>query len=51
MYFLGLALIPIVAATYLWYEALDHLPANLVGAIDLLVPFSGMVLAYIFLRE
>jgi drug/metabolite transporter (DMT)-like permease len=51
MYFLWLALIPLLAATYLWYEALDHLPASLVWALDLLVPFSWMVLAYIFLNE
>lgn len=51
MYFVWLALIPLLAATYLWYEALDNLPASLVWALDLLVPFSWMVLAYVFLHE
>lgn len=51
IYFAGIALIAIVASTYLRYEALDNAPASLVGAIDLLTPLSGMVLAYIFLHE
>lgn len=51
IYFLWLALIPIVAALYLRYEALDHIPASLAGALNLLKPLSGMVLAYIFLHE
>ena len=51
IYFVWLALIPIVGAIYLWYEALDHLPVSLAWAISLLTPFSGMILAYIFLNE
>ena len=51
VYFVWIALIPIVLSTYLRYDALDHAPASLVGAIDLLKPVSWMILAYIFLHE
>ena len=51
IYFLWLALIPIVWAIYLRYEALDHLPVSLAWVISLLNPLFGMILASIFLHE
>ena len=51
IYFAWLALIPIVLSQYLNYEAIDHAPVSLIGAMSLISPLSWMMLAYVFLWE
>lgn len=51
IYFAWLALIPIVLAQYLNYEAMDHAPLSLIWALNLLTPLSWIMLAYVFLWE